>query len=233
MDLEVILRDRRAMAAAGAGAVLLLGVLGIGLGVMMRGHGHPAKPAAAPVSEQPHSLQVELGHEDPGLDPQRPLRCFAGGQYVGELTLKQCAEKNGVQAGSLDVGLDTSGQLAAAGSDAPAVLQPLPGAPTPPQPAAGAAAPAAPAEAAHAAPGPCWRYDGDWRKVSEGMTLDACVQALFAGRCQRPGAADYGRWGGDTLRLVVGRVELSADNKTFRTLVKQPPGDCAIPHLTE
>ena len=46
-------------------------------------------------------------------------------------------------------------------------------------------------------------------------------------------AADYGRWGANTLRLVVGRVEWSADNKSFRVLVKQPPGDCAIPHLTE
>ena len=215
------------MAAAGAvGAVALLVVLGLIIGLIMRGHGGPAKID----SSAPSSLQVELGHEDPGLDPQRPLRCFVGGQYVGMITLKQCAQKNGVQTGSLDVGLDTSGELAAA-SDASAVLQPLPGAPAPPQGGA-AAAPSAPSGVA-ASRAACWRFAGDWRKLGDDLSLDACVQALFAGQCERPGAADYGRWGLDTLRLVVGRVEASSDNRTFRTLVKQSPGDCAIPHLTE
>ena len=65
------------------------------------------------------------------------------------------------------------------------------------------------------------------------MTLDACVQALFAGRCERPGGADYGRWNGDTLRLVTGRVERSSDNRTFRTLVTQRQEDCAIQTLQE
>jgi hypothetical protein len=235
MDLDLILRDRRAMAAAGAGAVVLLAVLGIALGLTLRGHGHPAKP---PEAEVPHSLKVELGHEDPGLDPQRPLRCFVGGQFVGMVTLKECAKKNGVQANSLDLGLDPSGELAAAAGDA-SVLQPLPGAPAPPAAAAPSAPePAAGGEAAPtAAKGPnaaCWRFVGpDWRKVSEDMSLDGCVQALFAGRCEKPGAADYGRWGADTLRLVVGKVERSGDNRSFRTLVRQPPGDCIIPHLTE
>ncbi len=79
----------------------------------------------------------------------------------------------------------------------------------------------------------CWRFSGDWRRLPDELTLDACVQALFAGHCERPGAADYGRWSGDTLRLVTGRVERSGDNRTFRTLVKQPTGDCSIPHLSE
>jgi hypothetical protein len=213
------------MATAGAvGAAALLLVLGISVATMMRGRHHPASPDTG----APRSLQVELGHEDPGLDPQRPLRCFVGGQYVGEITLKQCAQKNGVSTGALDVGRDTSGQLAAA-SDASPGLQPLPSAPSPPQGVA-QAAPSGPDLASHAA---CWRFSGDWKKLSEDLTLDACVQALFSGQCQQPGAADYGRWGADTLRLVVGRVEWSADNKSFRVLVKQPPGDCAIPHLTE
>ena len=230
MDLEGFLRDRRAVAAAGAvGAAALLLVLGIALGHMMRGH----KPPARLDDSSPHSLQVELGHEDPGLDPSRPLGCFAGGQYVGMTTLKQCAQKNGVAPGALDVGLDTTGQPAAAASDAPAVLQPLPGAPAPP-----IAAASQPTEAPQVAPtaGPpaqCWRFTGDWRKVSDALSLDACVQALFAGHCERPGSADYGRWGSRTLRLVVGKVEASSDNRTFQTLIKQPPGDCTIPHLTE
>ncbi len=212
------------MAAAGAaGAVVLLVVLGIGIGAMMRRHKPPAMVDSA--SDAPHSLQVELGHEDPGLDPQRPLECFVGGQYVGMVTLKQCAQKNGVPPGALDVGVDTSGQLAAASSDASAVLQPLPGAPAPPE--GGQAAGPQPAT------GACWRFAGDWKKLGDDQSLDACVQTLFAGHCEQPGAADYGRWGSDTLRLVVGRVELSTDNRSFHPLVKQSPGDCAIPHLSE
>jgi hypothetical protein len=227
MDLELFRRDRRALAAAGAaGAVVLLAAVGITLGLMMRAH----RPHATAQDNAPHSLQVELGHEDPGLDPNRPLRCFAGGQYVGMTTLRQCAQKNGVQAGALDVGIDTTGQLAAAGSDAPAVLQPLPVAPAPPQ----AAANGTPGQPAAAAPSAsCWRYAGSWSRLGEDLSLDACVQALFSGRCEQPGAADYGRWGSDTLRLVIGRVERSSDNRNFHTLVKQSPGDCAIPHVTE
>jgi hypothetical protein len=53
------------------------------------------------------------------------------------------------------------------------------------------------------------------------MTQSSCVQTLFAGRCERPGEATYGRWGAQTLRLVPGRVEVSGDNRTFRTLVEQ------------
>ena len=231
MDLEHFLRDRRAMALAGAaGAVALLVGLGIAFAIM-RGHKPPAKPAE---QDQPRSLQVELGHEDPGLDPNRPLRCFVGGQFVGMITLKQCAQKNGVQPGALDVGVDTTGETAAAGSDAPAVLQPLPGAPTPPQAAAAPASGQAPAAPTAGPPASCWRYaGGDWRKLGDELTLDACVQTLFSGRCEPPGAADYGRWGSETLRLVVGRVELSADNRSFHAIAKQPPGDCTIPHVTE
>jgi hypothetical protein len=62
------------------------------------------------------------------------------------------------------------------------------------------------------------------------MTLNACVQALFAGRCEKPGAATYGRWMQQTLRLVPGRVEVSADNRSFRPLTEQGAG-CAIPPI--
>jgi hypothetical protein len=60
------------------------------------------------------------------------------------------------------------------------------------------------------------------------MTLSACVQTLFAGRCERPGDASYGRWGQETIRLVPGKVEISGDNRTFHTLVEQGPG-CSLP----
>jgi hypothetical protein len=62
------------------------------------------------------------------------------------------------------------------------------------------------------------------------MSLDACVQSLFAGQCVRPGAAAYGRWGDRTLRLVLGRVEISATGSAFRLLARQE-GGCEIPTL--
>ena len=80
--------------------------------------------------------------------------------------------------------------------------------------------------------GACLRYSGEWRKLGD-MSLDACVQFLFAAKCVRPGAADYGRWADDTLRLVAGKVERQTASGGFRTLVRQPPGDCSIPHLQE
>ncbi|WP_204276711.1 hypothetical protein, partial [Klebsiella aerogenes] len=60
--------------------------------------------------------------------------------------------------------------------------------------------------------------------------LGACVQALFAGKCERTGGASYGRWGEQTLRLVPGRVEQSSDNKSFRLLVEQTPS-CGVPQI--
>ena len=56
------------------------------------------------------------------------------------------------------------------------------------------------------------------------MTLNACVQTLFAGRCERAGDAAYGRWAQQTVRLVPNKVEISSDNRAFRTLVEQGPG---------
>ncbi len=239
MDLEIF-RDRRVMFAAAGGVLALLAGLGIGVGLMARGHDDSKTLAASSASSAPASLQVEMGHEDPGLDPQRPLRCFVDGKFVGMTTLAECAQKNGVATGSLDVGLDPSGAVAATTGDS-SVLQPLPGAPVPPPVVASAGPDAGPVSTAVAPPAAapagvaaaCWRFSGDWRRLPDELTLDACVQALFAGHCERPGAADYGRWSGDTLRLVTGRVERSGDNRTFRTLVKQPTGDCSIPHLSE
>jgi hypothetical protein len=75
-------------------------------------------------------------------------------------------------------------------------------------------------------PGACWRFsDNQWRKLPAEAPLGACVQALFAGRCERAGEAVYGRWAQQTLRLVApGRVEISADNHSFRPLIDQSQG---------
>jgi hypothetical protein len=82
-------------------------------------------------------------------------------------------------------------------------------------------APAGPVEA-------CRRYaDNQWRRLPSDTSLNGCAQALFAGRCEAPGGASYGRWGRQTLRLVPGRVEISADNHSFRTLSEQG-ANCSI-----
>ena len=92
-----------------------------------------------------------------------------------------------------------------------------------------ATAPAAPNAGAPA--GSCWRYSGNvWSRLPSELSLNSCVQALFAGRCERPGGATYGRWMTQTLRLVPGKVEVSGDNRSFRTLVDQS-GGCAIPTI--
>ena len=77
--------------------------------------------------------------------------------------------------------------------------------------------------------GACWRYaGGEWRRLPGDITLNACAQQLFGGRCEKTGGATYGRWGEETLRLVPGRVEISADNRSFKTLVEQG-ANCSFP----
>lgn len=220
------LKDRRVLIAIGAAVALLAGV---GIAAMMAGGGKD--PATPPPASQ-GGLVVETGEPDDGrMDPARPLRCFVAGQYVGEVTLAECAKRNGVATGALDVGLDESGALAAA-DQAGTVLTPLPPqAVTPAEPVAQAPAnPVAPV----AGGGPtaaCLSYaEGRWREVSGEMTVGACAQALFAGRCEKQGSATYGRWAEKTLRLVAGKVESSNDNRSFRTLVEQGP-NCSIPPI--
>lgn len=226
MDFKpaALVQDHRVVIGAGVAIALLLGLV-IALGAVKRNHG-PAEPP--PASQG--GLVVEMGRDDDTkLDPTRSLRCFVGGQFVGMSTLAECAKRNGVATGALDVGIDVTGELAATG-EAGTVLTPLPPpadqAPPAPAPVAAEQTPAAPR-------GPvavCWRYaDRSWSRMSE-MSLGACVQALFAGRCERPGGATYGRWGDQTLRLVPGRVEQSPDDRSFRTLVEQGT-NCSLPPL--
>jgi hypothetical protein len=227
---------RRTVLIAGAAAALLLG---LGGAYVLANRGAEPPATEAPINGS--GLQVEIGRTDPTLDPAKPLRCFVEGRLVGEMTLNDCAERNGVATGALDVGLDPSGAIVAGEGAAlqplPQPIEQVPQAPAAvddnlvmaPVEAGGDADAAAPTPAASPG-GACWRYNGvTWRKISDGGSLNTCVQALFAGRCERPGAASYGRWSNQTLRLVTGRVERSYDNRSFRTLVSQPPGDCGIP----
>jgi hypothetical protein len=212
-----IFRDRRVILGAGAALALLLG-LGAAVYFMSRDAGPKGPPPASK-----GGLVVEEGREE-SLDPARPLRCFVGGQLAGTMTLADCAKKNGVATNALDLGVDATGALAAA-SDAGPVVQPLTVAQA--QAVPSQTPPASPPTVAPTATGagapiaPCWRRDSDWRRLPTDISLNACVQALFAGRCEKPGEASYGRWGEETLRLLPRRVEISSDNRSFRPLVDQ------------
>ena len=220
------LKDRRVLLAGGAALALVAG-LGIAI-ALLGGGGKPTEPPPASRG----GLVVETGRaDDTKLDPARPLRCFVGGQFVGETSLAECAKKNGVATGALDVGVDETGALAAA-DQAGTVLTPLPP-PTTVVPAPANAAPGpAPSPSQQASSTPlaaCWRYaGGEWRRLPGDITMNACAQTLFAGRCEKPGGATYGRWGEETLRLVPGRVEASSDNRSFHPVVDQGP-NCSIP----
>ena len=219
--------DRRVILAAGAGLALVLGV-GIAYFFLTRA---PATTEAPPASTG--GLVVQTGRDDDAkLDPKRPLRCFVGGQFVGELTLDACARKNGVATGALDVGLDQSGALSASNGDTTAIvpLPPATQASASPSPDVVATPDQSPERTAQAA-GECWRYGGggDWRELSPELSLNACVAALYNGKCEPQGGAAYGRWEDKTLRLVPGRVEVSDDNRTFHTLTEAPAGCGAGP----
>ena len=219
--------DRRVI-LGGGGVIALL--LGLGAAALFAGR---APKASGPPPASQGGLVVEQGKDDSTLDPARPLRCFVGGKMVGEMTLADCARKNGVATRALDLGVDATGALAAASDTGPVVqvltpseAQQIP-AGAPPQTPPGVAPVASNAGAPLA---PCWKREADWRRLPSDLTLNACVQALYAGRCAKAGEALYGRWGEETLRLVPRRVEASADNRTFRPLVDQGP-NCSTPAI--
>ncbi|QTC89988.1 hypothetical protein [Brevundimonas goettingensis] len=220
--------DNRTIIAIGAGLVVIAAVVA---GLVFAGGGDKT-PEAPPASRG--GLNIDLA-EAPVLETTRELRCFVNGQFVGMATLADCARRNGLATDALDVGLDETGALAAAPT---AAFAPPPAAPAA-EPVVEAPAAATPTDA-HPAPAqtaivngsPCLRYTGnEWRTVSTGTTLGQCVQALYAGQCVgRPGDAQYGRWGDQTLRLVPRRVEQSSDNSRFRVLAEQDRS-CQFPGL--
>ena len=131
----------------------------------------------------------------------------------------------------MDVGIDQSGQAAAFVPPAgPPPVEDIPVVEIAPYPEdmPESTRPAGPPARVGSA---CLRHTGsDWRSLSNNMSLEACVQALYSGTCVRPGDAQYGRWGDTTVRLVAGRVEQSADNSRFSTLVEQDRS-CQFPEL--
>lgn len=221
------LKDRRVVALIGAGVALAAG-LAIAFVILGRSQAPTEPPPAAQ-----GSLQVVSGRDDDQkLDPKRPLRCFVGGQFVGELPLEVCAQRNGVATGALDVGLDQAGALAATNGASSAITPLPPMQPPQSQPVVEAPPAADAANSAAAAPteGPrqdCWRYAaGGWDELPTPMTMTACVRALYGGRCPPPGSALYGRWADETLRLMDGKVEASPNNRDFHDVIHPWPG-CA------
>lgn len=225
----------------GLGALVAVGV-GAALAFNLSRGGEPATPPPAAQG----GLQIEIGEtQRAALDPAKPLRCFVDGKFVGLQTLSACAERNGVAAQALDVGLDATGELAAATT---VPLQPAPpvdvAAETPspvadpalaPLPDLGPVGPGAPAQVAAAGGrgqmGSCISHGPNgWTTLSEAAPLGVCVTLLFDGRCEQPGNARYGRWGEQTVRLVPGKVEIAADGQTFATLVQQGQ-NCTVPPI--
>lgn len=214
--------DRRVRWAVVAGAALLLLVLAA---AYLRGVSPRRSAPAARTGPRP-ALQVRMGETGSArLDPKAPLRCFVGGRFVGATSLAECARRNGVDPGRMDVGVDTSGQVAAAGAgEAELAALPEDGAETPT-----ATAPEAAPSAAVRPGGACLRHaGGQWREAGVGLSLRACVRTLFEGRCVRPGEALYGRYGERTLRLVPGRVEGSTDDRNFSFVTGQDAEACQL-----
>ena len=219
--------DNRTILAIGAGVAILAAIVI----ALVFSAGGDKTPEAPPASKG--GLNVELA-EAPALEATRELRCFVNGQYIGMATLADCARRNGLATDALDVGLDETGALAAAPT---AAFAPPPELPSIDLAQLDAAPQPGPVEASRPTPAPaaagsaCLRHTGsEWRSLSQGMSLNACVQALYAGTCVRPGDAQYGRWGDMTLRLVPRRVEQSNDNSRFRTLAEQDR-NCQFPSL--
>lgn len=217
------LKDRGIALALGGAAVALIAGLAIAWALVAQHRGEIAPP---PPASQGGLVIDAAGAREGQINPAKPLRCFVAGQSVGDMTIAECAKRNGVSTDALDVGLDQSGALAA-GGQAGTAITPLPpaaeGKPvieTAPEPGA---VPGAGPQVASGPADACWRYAaGQWRRLTPDLPLAACAQTLFTGRCVRQGDAAYGRWGQQTLRLVPGRVETSADNRNFRLLMDQP-----------
>jgi len=207
MDRQAGLKTGYLIAGGGAAAL----IAGIAIAWAVNG-GHRDEPRPPPPASS-GGLVIDSSPLDTKAAASKPLRCFVAGKYVGDFLLAECARRNGVATDALDVGVDQTGALAAA-QQGKAQVTPLP----PPE------ARSAPKPTAASGPvAACWRYEGSWRKLPD-MSLSACVQTLFSGRCEKAGNAAYGRWGQETLRLVPGKVEVSPDNHSFHALMEQGPG---------
>src|SRR3954468_14190573 len=104
------LKDRRTVLALAGAAVALLAGLAVAWTLIGQ---HRGEKTAPPPASQAGLVIDSSGAPSGRLDPAKGLRCFVSGQFVGELTLAECARRNGVATDALDVGLDRNGALAA------------------------------------------------------------------------------------------------------------------------
>src|SRR5262245_31595629 len=140
------------LALIGAAVALVAGLSIAGFMVLS----HRGETQAPPPASQGGLVIDPTGVAVARTDPAKPLRCFVGGQPVGEMTIAECARRNGVATDALDVGLDQTGALAAAQGAGPN-LTPLPPPATKPAPDITAEV-APPIASASGPPGACWRF---------------------------------------------------------------------------
>jgi hypothetical protein len=217
------IQDKKRLTWLAGGAVIML-IIAVILGLFLSS----GKKDGPKMNTEAPGLVVDID-DAPTFDTKRTLRCFVDGEFVGQLTIADCAKKNGVAAQSLDVGIDESGEMTAAptASLAPPPVAPITTATVGNDPQPNEVVPAQNTPVAGPV-GACLRYaGGEWNRLSDDLSLNACVALLYDGRCERPGSASYGRWGSQTLRLVPKRVEISDDNKNFRSFLEQGEG-CSI-----
>ena len=217
------MENQRLVLILGGVAAILAAVL---VAILLTGGDGDRKAETDETPTERAGLQLDVSDPE-SLSPDQQLRCFVGGRFVGMATLSDCAQRNGVASQALDVGLDSSGELTAVPFTPPPELPPLTDDPEP-VPVETRPAETRPTPPVQQASGQrCMRHaGGEWREVGV-MSLGACVQTLYGGRCEQLGGASYGRWGDSTLRLVPGRVEQSTDNTNFRPIAPQAR-DCSI-----
>ena len=212
---------RRWILLAGTAAALMAGAV-IAWMLLARGGGASSAPPASQ-----GGLVVQSGREEAArLEPGRPLRCFVGGRLVGEITLADCARRNGVASGALDVGLDRGGELAATAPTAAVPGVPVSGVPDD-RPAVAPPASPQPTPELIAATGvaDCAQFaDGGWVRIAGATSLAGCVRALFDGQCLADGVVSRGHWADQMLRLAGGRVEASRNGAPYRLVITQGAG---------
>ncbi|HLI65512.1 MAG TPA: hypothetical protein VKU90_04025 [Caulobacteraceae bacterium] len=214
-------RSRRLWLTLGGSVAVVALSVAAGLVVLLHG---PAPTTPPPASTGGLIVQAQAGAPS-SVDPQKPLRCFVNGTLVGTLTLADCAKRNGVATEALDVGVDQTGQLAAAN---PAVDAPAPATVQTETPSA-EPSDMPQALAAVDGQGECARgaATGAWADLGQGMTLRGCVMLLFDGHCARGGPPAVGRWNDQMLRQVPGEIDISPDGHDFHMLLEQSPPDCS------
>jgi hypothetical protein len=171
-------------------------------------------------AERP-SLQVRLHHGQAAAAPiSRPLPCYVGGRSVGDLRLADCAARNGVASGPLEVGL------------APPLPPPRP-APVPPPVVAAAAAPPPPVTvSADASAGHVL-----WRSAKAAALRFAARSLAEEFRAEPPAPRRAVRHRPEPARQALAKLdtEIAHPLKTLMRAVKAAPpeGVYAVQHFLE